>query len=117
MNPVITKSALGLTLAAALAGPFAVAHGDRVGQLNGVPQIVVDYDDLDISHQQGLETLYSRIQYAAMDVCGYDRLHKELSRQRRPAACYHAAVDNAIQQVNQPMLTALHRAKSKAVVG
>jgi hypothetical protein len=52
-----------------------------------------------------------------MDVCDYDRLHKELARQRRPAACYHAAVDNAIKQVNQPMLTALHRAKSKSAVG
>jgi UrcA family protein len=117
MNPVITKSALGLTLAAALAGPFALAHGDRVGQVDGVPQIVVAYDDLDISHRQGLEALYSRIQYAAMDVCGYDRLLKELSRQRRPAACYHSAVDNAIKQVNQPMLTALHRAKTRTAVG
>lgn len=115
MNAVITKSAL--TLAAALVAPVAVTHADRVGQLNGVPQIVIAYDDLDISHPQGLEMLYSRIQYAAMDVCDYDRLHKELSRQRRPAECYHAAVDNAIKQVNQPMLTALHRAKSKSAVG
>lgn len=117
MNAMIKKSISSLTLTAALLGPFAVAHADRVGQLDGVPQIVVAYDDLDITRPQGLETLYARIQYAAMDVCDYDRLHKELARQRRPAACYHAAVDNAIKQVNQPMLTALHRAKSKAAVG
>jgi UrcA family protein len=117
MNAVIKKSAVGLTLAAAMVAPFAVAHADRVGQLEGVPKIVVNYDDLDISHPQGLEELYTRIQYAAMDVCDYDRLPKELARQRRPAACYHAAVDDAIRQVNKPQLTALHHAKAKAVVG
>jgi len=117
MNAVIKKSAVSLTLAAAMVVPFAVAHADRVGQVNGVPQIVVNYDDLDISHPQGLEELYSRIQYAAMDVCGYDRDPKELARQVRPAACYHAAVDNAIKQVNKPQLTALHHAKAKTAVG
>lgn len=117
MNAATNKSAATLTLAAALIGPFALAHADRVGQMAGVPKIVVNYDDLDISDEHGLETLYARIQYAAMDVCDYDRLHKELSRQRRPAACYRAAVDDAIKQVNQPMLTALHRAKSRTAVG
>jgi UrcA family protein len=117
MNAVMTKSALSLTLAAAIAGPFWVAHADRVGQVDGVPRVVVTYDDLDISHPQGLEELYSRIQTAAMDVCDYDRHPKELARQVRPAACYHAAVDNAIKQVNKPTLTALHHAKAKSVVG
>lgn len=117
MNAMLKKSAATLTLAAAVVGPFALAHADRVGQMAGVPEIVVNYDDLDITNEQGLERLYSRIQYAAMDICDYDRLHKELSRQRRPASCYRAAVDDAIKQVNQPMLTALHRAKSKTAVG
>lgn len=117
MNAVFKKSAASLTLAAAIAGLCGVAHADRVGQLDAVPKIVVNYNDLDISHQDGLETLYARIEYAAMDVCDYDRLHKELSRQRRPAACFHAAVDDAIRQVNQPQLTALHLAKTKAAVG
>lgn len=117
MNAVTKKSAVTLTLAAALVGPFGVAHADRVGQLDGPPKIVVNYDELDISSPHGLEVLYTRIEYAAMSVCGYDRLHKELSRQRRPAACYQAALDDAIRQVNQPRLTALHRAKVKSAVG
>lgn len=116
MNTAMTKPAVTLILAAALASPFA-AQADRVGQLAGTPRIVVTYDDVDISSPQGLATLYSRIQYAAMDVCEYDRLHKELSRQRRPAECYRAAVDDAIKQVNQPVLTAYHRAKSKSLPG
>ncbi|WP_157994314.1 UrcA family protein [Peristeroidobacter agariperforans] len=117
MNAAKSKSAVSLTLAAALVGPFAVAHADRVGQLEGTPKIVVNYEDVDISNSQGLATLYSRIQYAAMDICDYDRLHKELSRQRRPEACYRAAVDDAIKQVNQPVLTAYHRTKSKSIPG
>jgi UrcA family protein len=117
MNVAITKPAMTLTLAAALVGPFALAHADRVGQLDGTPKIVVNYEDVDISNPQGLEVLYARIQYAAMDVCGYDRLHKELARQRRPATCYRAAVEDAIKQVDQPVLTAYHRAKSKSIPG
>jgi UrcA family protein len=117
MNAVINRSVAKLALAAAAVCPFALSHADRVGQLDGTPQIVVEYDDLDISNTRGLETLYDRIQLAAASVCGYDRLHKELSRQRRPSACYEAAVDNAIEQVNQPMLTALHRAKGRTRVG
>lgn len=117
MKFVMTTSAVILTAAATLIAPLEIAHADRVGQLEGPPKIVVNYDELDISTPRGLDTLYSRIENAAMTVCGYDRLHKELSRQRRPQACYQAAVDNAIQQVNQPRLTALHRAKTKTIAG
>ena len=117
MNAVITRSAVTLALATTLVGLSPAAFADRVGQLEGSPKIVVNYDELDISNPQGLELLYTRIANAAMSVCGYDRLHKELSRQRRPAACYQSAVDDAIRQVNQPQLTALHRTKSKAAVG
>lgn len=117
MSALIKKSAVSLLLATAIVMPFTVTHADRVGQLKGVPQIVINYDDLDISHPQGLEMLYARIQYAAMDVCDYDHNPKELARQRRPAACYRAAVDDAIKQVNKPQLTALHHAKSKSAVG
>jgi UrcA family protein len=117
MNAVITKSAVSLTLATALVGFSAATFADRVGQLEGTPKIVVNYDELDISNPEGLELLYTRIENAAMTVCGYDRLPKELARQRRPAACYHAAVDDAIKQVNQPTLTAYHRTKTKSAVG
>jgi UrcA family protein len=117
MNAVIKKSAVILSVAAALAGPFGVTYADRVGQIDGTPKIVVNYEELDISNPQGLEMLYTRIENAAMSVCGYDRLHKELSRQRRPATCYQAAVNDAIKQVNQPILTAYHRAKSKSAIG
>ncbi|HEY5755801.1 MAG TPA: UrcA family protein [Steroidobacter sp.] len=117
MNTGIIKSAVTLTLATALVGFSAASFADRVGELEGTPKIVVNYDELDISNSEGLELLYTRIENAAMSVCGYDRLPKELARQRRPAACYHAAVDDAIKQVNQPTLTALHRTKSKSAVG
>jgi UrcA family protein len=117
MKTASKKSAVTSTLTVALLGGFAVAHADRVGQLEGPPKIVVNYDDLDISHPRGLEELYSRIETAAMTLCDYDRLHKELARQRRPAACYRAAVDDAIRQVNKPTLTALHKTKARTIAG
>lgn len=122
MKAVIKKSATSLTLAAAMVGSFAVAHADRIDQLEvdpleRVPEIVVSYDDLDISNPRGLDELYSRIEEGAMSVCGYDRNRKELARQRRLSACYHAAVNDAIRQVNLPQLTALHHSKTKTAAG
>ncbi len=118
MKVVSTKSAAILTLGAMLLGSAAVAHADRATELNGsTPEIVVSFKDLDITRQHGINELYSRIQRAAKSVCDYDRLRKELARQRRSAACYRAAVDDAIQQINHPKLTALHRAKSRPLLG
>jgi UrcA family protein len=119
MKSAITTSALNSTLAAALLGCFAMAHADPVSDLlrQPAPEIIIGYDDLDISHPRGLEELYTRIERAAMAVCDYDRMHKELARQRRPAACYKAAVEDAVRQVNKPTLTALHKTKAKTIAG
>lgn len=115
MNAVIGKSALALT--AALIGT-SMAHADRLDHSVGsVPSITVRYGDLDISKPQGLHVLYARIKHAAKTVCGFDGIPRELAREHRSFTCYRTALEDAVKQINQPTLTALHRAQTKPALG
>lgn len=120
MNAVLAKSAVTLTLAAALIAPVTPAYADRLDgavTVRDVPTIRVSYAELDINKPRGLEVLYSRIQRAAKTVCGFDYSMRDLSRGRHVTSCYQAAVEDAVKQINRPTLTALHRVKSKAEFG
>jgi len=118
MNAVIAKSAVAVTLTAALIGHSVAAHADRLdGAVGGAPSITVNYSELDISKPQGLTVLYARIQRAARSVCGVDDSPRELSRARHSMVCYKSAIEDAVRQVNRPTLTALHRAKTKPALG
>lgn len=116
MNAVMIRSALALSLAAALALP---AHADRIEgvTVSSAPTIKVSYAELDINKPRGLAVLYSRIEHAAKIVCGVDETRRELSRGRLAKACYSTAMDDAVRQINRPTLTAFHRAKTRATVG
>jgi UrcA family protein len=119
MNAVVKKSAVALALTAALSWPAVSAYADRIEgvTVSSAPTIKVSYAELDINKPRGLEVLYSRIQRAAKIVCGNDHMLQELARGRHAAACYKTAVDDAVRQINRPTLTALHRAKTRAVLG
>lgn len=119
MNAVVTKSALALTVAAALALPVVPSHADRIEgvTVSSAPTIKVSYAELDITKPRGLEVLYSRIQSAAKTVCDVDHSRRELARGRHAMACYKTAIDDAVRQINRPTLTALHRAKTRATFG
>jgi UrcA family protein len=121
MNVVNAKSAVALSVAAALMWPAVPANAGRIDGavtvMSSVPSITVSYAELDISKPRGLEVLYSRIQRAAKMVCGFDYSIQELSRGRQANACYKSAVDNAVRQIDRPTLTALHRAKTRSALG
>ena len=119
MNAVVTKSALALTLAAALALPVVPAHADRIERVtvSSAPTIRISYAELDINRPRGLEVLYSRIQDAAKVVCNVNQMRRELAQAARASACYKTAVDDAVRQINRPTLTALHRVKTRQTLG
>lgn len=110
----LIKSAVALSLGATLLGHSILASADhRMETVYAAPSVKVSYRDLDISKPWGLEVLYSRIQHAARGVCYLDQAPQELARSHSARTCYRTAVNNAVNQINRPMLTALHRAKSK----
>jgi UrcA family protein len=116
MNSVLVRSALALSLAAALALP---AHAERIEgvTVSSAPTMKVSYAELDINKPRGLAVLYSRIENAAKIVCGVNETRRELARGRQAKACYTTAMDDAVRQINRPTLTALHRAKTRATLG
>ena len=120
MNAVVIKSAVALTLAAALGWPAAPAHADRINgavTVTSAPTMTVSFAELDITKPRGLEVLYSRIENAAKIVCGVDPTPMPLARTRHATACYKTAIEDAVRQINRPTLTALHRTKTRSTFG
>jgi UrcA family protein len=70
-------------------------------------QVVVKYDDLDLSKQQDAKILYSRLEAAANTACGTDGLRdpgiREIHR-----ACYDAALKDAVVRLDQAAVTELY---------
>ena len=120
MKAFVTKSALALSLTAALSWPVVPAHADRIiggVTVSSAPTITVSYAELDINKPRGLEVLYSRIERAAKSVCNFEDSPRQLAQMRQAKACYRTAVDDAVRQINRPTLTALHRTKVRAPMG
>jgi UrcA family protein len=87
-----------------------VANGAQAGESAGtLLHKTVSFRDLNVSNPEGAAVLYKRIKSAASEVCGnWDSLSQ------RPAVttCIDEAVSRAVAQVNTPMLTSLHQAKT-----
>jgi UrcA family protein len=91
MKAFVTKSALALSLTAALSWPVVPAHADRIiggVTVSSAPTITVSYAELDINKPRGLEVLYSRIERAAKSVCNFEDSPRQLAQMRQAKACY-----------------------------
>ena len=86
---------------------FAAAHADRT---EDVPKVAVSYADLDLSKPTDAEVLYRRIQTAGRVVC-QPLASRELMRRALWQTCYESAVENAVAQVNRPLVSAAHQRK------
>jgi UrcA family protein len=82
-------SLTGVTLAATPAGP---------------PQRIVNFADLDVAHAAGAAALYSRIKYAAREVCQSEGI-RDLAAVERARRCRVQAIASAVTRINLPELT------------
>jgi UrcA family protein len=73
---------------------------------DAVPTVVVRYGDLDLSTTEGAAVLYQRISVAARQVCPpeYSRAVSQIGKNR---ACREAAIERAVNAVNNPRLAAM----------
>lgn len=69
---------------------------------------VVRYADLNLSTNEGIERLMTRIKQAGKQVCDYGNGFTDLTGRQHERRCYKTAVDNAVRQINNPVLTARH---------
>jgi UrcA family protein len=77
------------------------------------PTAIVKYRDLNISTVAGANALYSRIRWAAQNVCrSYDR--RDFKSQAQKDDCISHAIASAVTQVNEPALFMVYNAHSPA---
>ena len=92
----LAAAAVGLaTTAPAFADPSTVFQSVRVM-----------YPDLDLNTSRGTRNLYWRLKSAAQDVCGNLYDIEYLAELRKVEQCQQAALENAVMEVNKPLLTA-----------
>jgi UrcA family protein len=76
--------------------------------------VKVKYSDLDLNTRKGTEALYNRIQRAARGVCNQDADSSDPMRFSHWHFCYNTAVANAVRDVRNQNLTAMHLQKNKS---
>jgi UrcA family protein len=106
-----TISALAITAASLCFGVSVASETARNG-IDKPPSVTVHFSDLNVSSPAGAKALYGRIQRAARVVC------KRYSAKTLPGVvngreCYRNAVANAVRDVNQSQLLALHASKTQ----
>ena len=102
-------SLLGLLLAA-LNMNSAVADDIAHNKFNS-GDIAVSFNDLNLNTMSGLDSLYMRVESAAHRVCGVENIRVSLDILRIQRACVSSSIDNAIGQIGNARLTALHRSR------
>jgi UrcA family protein len=105
MSTQCNRSAAALAICVALAGVLLPAQADT--------GVRVKFRDLDLSSPKGIATLYQRIERAARLVCTDSSAPWDGERVTTFQRCYDAAIEDAVATIDQPMLTALHRAKNE----
>lgn len=69
----------------------------------------VTFEDLDLSQSADVAALYERIQAAARSVCQDDSAPWDARRARNYNKCFEGTVDQAVRDINNVSLTALHQ--------
>jgi UrcA family protein len=84
----------------------SVGAAQAATSTDAVPTVVVRYGDLDLSSAEGARVLYQRISVAARQVCPleYSRAVSQIGKNR---ACREAAIERAVNAVNNPQLVAM----------
>jgi UrcA family protein len=100
--------------AAALTGVFILlgAAGTATASPSPeAPSITVHYGDLDFANPEAARVLYRRIRSAASRVCG-NLGRRDLRSYMQWHECFEASVARAVEQVDRPAVTALHRVRA-----
>ena len=96
---------LAMALPVLAAAPDAVTPYDNDSERS----VQVPLTDLYVSSGAGAEKVYRRLERAAEDACGNDwPVRHDLYRQSDVQRCESQAVRDAVEQINQPTLTAVY---------
>jgi UrcA family protein len=113
----MNRSSLTVSIAVAilsLAGTALAVPEATAGSIAALPTRVVRFDDLNLGQPRGVAVLYARIQAAAAQVCGTAQRVGSRVVSTAWQVCVASAVDRAVSQVDRPVLTAYHEARTGA---
>lgn len=96
-----------LIVTALLTAGMAFTEAQAANQTQPVTQITVRYDDLDLSKPAGAEAMLIRLKRAAERACGYAPDARAAVRWRYNR-CFDAALADAVEQLDAPLVSALH---------
>lgn len=68
-------------------------------------EITVDVSDVDLHSQAGADRALGRIRQAAEQVCDVRRIKQPLSERRAARACVQEAMDDAVADLNAPLVS------------
>jgi UrcA family protein len=116
MNALIKQStAITLIAISLIAAGRALAADPRAPQsVENKAGIRVHYADLDLSKPEDISILYKRISRAARDNCGTDAAAWD-GRTSLLKKCIGQTIEDAVNRINKPLLTALHRERMNHV--
>jgi UrcA family protein len=101
-----TKHITLATVAALCLSSAAIsAYADETGK--DVPTVTVRYSDLNLGTQAGAKVLYSRIRYAAEQVCGNPDWRQRFES-AAVKACIDRAISSSVHSVNNARLTSVY---------
>jgi UrcA family protein len=92
-----------------------VSAADAVTSADSPPSLVIKYNTLDLSNEQGAVALYRRIAAAAQQVCPPENLH-DLGALARSHACQAKAIARAVRAVDNPWLATVQTTRSSKSV-
>lgn len=72
------------------------------------PAVHVQFADLDLSHDAGVERLYARLRRAATTVCSLHADIRDLRATELERTCVATALDRAVADVHSARLSARH---------
>ena len=103
---------VAMLLLGGLAGLAAAGVAGASVSNNDVSRIVVKYSRESLSTDSGVNQLYSRIKYAAKQVCP-DASGRDLGAQQRVQDCRREAVARAIRNIDNSRLAALYASRTR----
>jgi UrcA family protein len=105
-SPVIAAALRLVGFAAVLALPVSAQAAAY--------QVVVHYGDLSLSNETGAQSLLSRLKAAGRQACGGTPDRGELRSMGDYRACLNSSLDQAVDTVDAPVLSALYRQQPRA---
>lgn len=100
----VTLGRVAVLVGCLLVGSVGAAQADTAPAT--VPSIVVQYGDLDLTTSEGVSALYHRISVAAAQIYPIEHT-RELARVAKNRADREAAIERAVNAVNNPHLLAM----------